>query len=328
MHERRSILYVHGRGFKPSPDTLAEIAVTALRKGIERDYPDCLPLLDDVTIELAYYGDLTRPLLEASGRRYDEELDVGDRRNALAELAQIPKRKRFGIRQYDRLPGKSALPEFLLSIGVPLLAAVGLWRWQLGRRIPDFAAYLGVDADYAEAVRARVREPLAAMLGRGDRVMLLTHGTGAVVAWDVLWELSHDERYAASLTHRKVDVWITMGCPLGDNFLRRHIRGGDAGDEERFPTNVVAWDNVSAEDDYMCYDNTLADDFRKMMSERLVSVVRDYKIYNHAVRYGKSNPHSSVGYLIHPRIAKIVSDWVRVDQVIAPAAPAADAEDA
>jgi hypothetical protein len=326
MQARNSILYVHGRGFKPSPAALEEVAVTALHKGLERDYPDCLPLFDNAHVELAYYGDLTQPLLENRGRHYDEELDIADRRNALAELAQIPKRKRFGIRQYDRLPGKSALPEFLLSIGVPLLAAIGLWRWQLDRRIPDFAAYLGLDPDYAEAVRARVREPLAALLGRGDRVMLLAHGTGTVVAWDVLWEFSHDEQYAASLARHKVDVWVTMGCPLGDNFLRRFLCGGDAPAEARFPTNVVAWDNVSAEDDYMCYDNTLADDFKAMMSERLVSVVRDFKIYNHAVRWGKSNPHSSVGYLIHPRIAKIVADWLRADEILA-TSPAAGSGD-
>ena len=29
-----------------------------------------------------------------------------------------------------------------------------------------------------------------------------------------------------------------------------------------------------------------------------------------AVRYGKSNPHSSVGYYVHPRLAKILSDWI------------------
>lgn len=328
MDAQSSILYVHSRGFKPPAAALGEIAMTALRKGIERDYPDCTPLFDEVHVELAYYGDLTAPLLEARGRHYDEELDVSDRRNALATLAQIPKRKRFGIRQYDRLPGKTALPEFLLSVGVPLLASVGLWRWQLARRLPDFAAYLGDDPDYPEAVRARVREPLAALLERGDRVMLMSHGTGSVVAWDVLWELSHDEKFADSFAHQKVDVWLTMGCPLGDNFLRRHIRGGHAKDEERFPANVVTWDNVSAEDDYMCYDNTLADDLKKMMSDRLVSAVRDYKIYNHAVRYGKSNPHSSVGYLIHPRIAKIVSDWLRVDQIIAASPPDDDGQEA
>ena len=32
--------------------------------------------------------------------------------------------------------------------------------------------------------------------------------------------------------------------------------------------------------------------------------------YVHAVRYGKSNPHNCIGYLIHPRIAKLVAAWL------------------
>ena len=53
-----------------------------------------------------------------------------------------------------------------------------------------------------------------------------------------------------------------------------------------------------------------------MLNLRLVSSIRDYRIYNMAVRYGKSNPHSSVGYLIHPRVTKIVADWLRRDDTI------------
>ncbi|NOR36261.1 MAG: hypothetical protein GQ577_05885, partial [Woeseiaceae bacterium] len=60
---------------------------------------------------------------------------------------------------------------------------------------------------------------------------------------------------------------------------------------------------------------TLADDFKRMMDQRLVSAVHDYHIYNLAVRYGKSNPHSSVGYYIHPRVTKIVVDWLQSDLI-------------
>ena len=45
--------------------------------------------------------------------------------------------------------------------------------------------------------------------------------------------------------------------------------------------------------------------------QRQVSAVHDYRIFNLAVRYGKSNPHSSVGYFIHPRTSKLVTDWLQ-----------------
>jgi hypothetical protein len=47
-----------------------------------------------------------------------------------------------------------------------------------------------------------------------------------------------------------------------------------------------------------------------MLKEKLVSSIRDYQIYNLTVRYGKSNPHSSAGYYIHPRVSQIIADWL------------------
>ena len=80
----------------------------------------------------------------------------------------------------------------------------------------------------------------------------------------------------------------------------------------KYPCNVVTWHNLSAEDDYLCHDNTLADDFKPMLKQRLVSSIRDYKIYNMSVRYGKSNPHSSLGYYVHPRLSQIIVEWLGV----------------
>ncbi len=60
----------------------------------------------------------------------------------------------------------------------------------------DFAAYLSGKTEYAEQVRERIRTQLCEMLDRGDRVMLISHGTGCVVAYDVLWQLSHEQPYA------------------------------------------------------------------------------------------------------------------------------------
>lgn len=306
----RSILLVHGRDFKPAADDLREISFAALRAGIERDYPDHVEAFDVVPKDLAYYGDLTEELLLSKGRRYDARLDLGDRRNALAALRAVPARKRFGIRQYDRLPGKSAIREFVANIAAPLLGAVGLTRWLISIVSKDFCDYLCTRQDYADKVRDRVRVKLCELFDRGDQILLITHGVGCVVAYEVLWELSQKAEYREKYGDYKVDSWVTLGAPLGDNYIRKHLLGAKEDAPARFPTNVITWHNVSAEDDYTCHDNTLADDFKKMMHQRMVSAVHDYHVYNLAVRYGKSNPHSSVGYYIHPRVAKTVVDWI------------------
>ena len=99
---RRRLLIVHGRGFKPAEQELLDISVEAMRHGLKRDYPGCAELFDAVDKSLFYYGDASNELLLDNGKRYDEKLDIGDRRNALKTLAAIPERKRFDIRRYDR----------------------------------------------------------------------------------------------------------------------------------------------------------------------------------------------------------------------------------
>jgi hypothetical protein len=144
--------------------------------------------------------------------------------------------------------------------------------------------------------------------------MLVSHGTGSVVAYDVLWQLSHEARFADRYAAAKIDTWVTLGAPLGDHGLRRYLLG-HKGEPVTFPQNVITWHNVAAEDDYTCHDNTLADDFKKMLEERVVSTVQDHRVYNLAARFGRSNPHSSVGYFIHPRMSKIIVDWVQAPAI-------------
>ena len=307
--EKRSLLLIHGRDFKPAAEVYLDIAMDAIRAGLERDYPDCVECFDNMSRDLAWYGDLNAAVLEAAGRNYDEPLDVGDRRNAMQALKEITPRKKFGIRLYDRLPGKSALPEFFMDIIAPLLGALGFRMPVLGKIAKDFGAYLD-EPGFAEDARARLRDKLCAMLDRGDRVMLISHGSGSVVAYDVLWELSNDTDTYPEYGDYKIEHWLTLGSPLGDRVVQKRLLGANERDESRFPSNVISWHNLAAEDDYTCHDTTLADDFKKMMVQKRVSAVQDYKIYNLAVRYGKSNPHSSVGYYIHPRVSKILADWI------------------
>lgn len=307
--QNRSVLLIHGRDFKPAAATYLELAVTAMRAGLERDFPDCVACFDQMSIDLAWYGDLNAKVLQRKGKRYDESLDVGDRRNALQALREITPRKKFGIRVYDKLPGKSALPEFFMDVSAPLLGAVGFRMPVLGKIAKDFAAYLS-DLEFAEEARRRLREKLCAIMDRGDKIMLVTHGTGSVIAYDVLWELSNDTETYKEYGDHKVDQWLTLGSPLGDSTVQKRLLGAKERAENRFPSNVISWHNLAAEDDYSCHDTTLADDFKKMLVQRRVSAVHDYRIFNLAVRYGKSNPHSSIGYYIHPRLAKILSDWL------------------
>ena len=313
----RSLLIVHGRDFKPSAEAYMDLSMAALRSGIERDYPDCVHGFDDMQKSVAWYGDLIAEILHRKGKHYDESLDVGDRRNALNTLRAVPARKRFGIRQYDQLPGKSALPEAVVDILAPLLGALGLCLPLIRCVSKDFARYFDRKSDFAMKARRRLLEQLTALMDRGDKIVLLSHGTGSVIAYDVLWQLSHDPDLRDQYGDKKVDLWVTLGSPLGDSKIQKRLLGAKEKPATKYPVNVIAWHNVAAEDDYTCHDNTLADDFNLMLKQRVVSAVHDYRIFNLAVRYGKSNPHSSIGYYIHPRVSKILADWLQDNEAVA-----------
>ena len=309
----RSLVIVHGRDFKPAGDVLLELVDTALAAGMERDHPDLLPHYRGLSKELAYFGDLSNAYLLSKDGKYDEQLDIGDRRNALNQLKQIDKRKKFSVQRYDNLPGKSAIAEFAADIATPVLGAVGLASTLISRMAKDLGEYWNAKSDFAAQVRERVREPLCAALDRDEKVMLVSHGVGCIMAYDVLWQLSHDPEFSEKYSDKKIDAWLTLGAPLGDSVIAKKLLGAKDKSGNRYPTNIVSWHNVSAEDDYCCHDNTLANDFRAMLKDKMVSCIHDYHIYNLAVRYGKSNPHSSVGYYIHPRVAQLIVDWLNQD---------------
>jgi hypothetical protein len=311
----RTLLYVHGRYFKPSSLELMDISVAALRAAIERDYPDVIDLFDGMHKRIAYYGDISNKFLEGQGERYDEKLDVGDRRNALQSLCAIEKRKNFGVSRYDRLPGKTAVAEFAAGFAAPLLDRLGLSKMVIARLAVDLAEYWNKKSDFGARIRGRVRRAICDATDSGNRVMLVSHGTGCIATYDVLWQLSNDPEYKNHFEGRKIDFWLTLGAPLGDPTTKRRLLGADWTGLDRYPSNIVSWYNLSAEDDYVSHDNTLADDFKPMLTQKQVSCIRDFRIYNLAVRYGKSNPHSSVGYLIHPRVSQILSDWLRQGHV-------------
>jgi hypothetical protein len=311
----RCLLLVHGKDFKPGAEDYFDFALAALSTAVDRDFPDEADDYHSLAKRLCYYGDLTNELLASFGEHYDEVLDLGDRRNALGQLKLLQKPKHFGVSRYDRLPGKTAATEFFADVTASLMTVLGFSKPLVARMAKDVSEYWYGKGNFAESIRTRVRARICEALDQEEKILLLSHGTGTIVAYDVLWQLSHDDRFKEKYADQKIDTWVTLGSPLGDSLVRRKLMGASEKGRHKYPSNVVTWHNLSAEDDYLCHDNSLADDFRTMLKQRLVSSIRDYKIYNMAVRYGKSNPHSSIGYYIHPRMARIMIEWLKSDPV-------------
>jgi hypothetical protein len=301
-----TIVLIHGRDFKPGKDVLHELWVNALGCGLRRDHPTLMPGFDAAAKVLAYYGDATAALLKAAGKVYDESLDIADRRNALTALSTL-EAKRFKRSQYERLPGKTPFREFLVDVGAPLVSNMGLAKWVVARVIPELAEYWRDDSAYRTSVDRCVLDTLVGAIERGDRLLVISHCIGSIAAFNALWTLSRGGYSDGRHTNAKIDTLITLGSPLADESVKRRLLGIDAPPSQRYPANVMIWHNFAAEDDFTCHDETMANDYKAMLEQRVISRIVDKRIYNLTVRYGRSNPHCALGYLVHPRVADVVA---------------------
>lgn len=302
----RHLVFVHGRDFKPRAELLWPLWEEALGGAIQRHYAEAHEAFGAVEKSFVYYGDLTHGHLSRMGRDYDEDADMADRRHALSLLKPIKKRDFLQRKLYDDIPGRTPLKEFLADIGMPLLNTLRLGDRLIERVAPEYGAYWRDEEAYGTELQSRLRAILEPLFAGDHEILLITHCLGSLAAYDTLWELDHER----SDDNGRISLWLTFGSPLGDETAKRHLRGAKESARRRYPTNVTEWVNVSAEDDYISHDKTVADDYEAMVRGHQISRIRDYKIYNLTNRFGESNPHSALGFLCHPRIAKVVSDWL------------------
>ena len=301
---------VHGGGYKPPQDALESLWREALAAGLDRDFASegGRELLEGARVELVYYGDLINPVLESTAGAPDPALDLEDRRRDLHRLAALSSKRKFRRVHYEAVPGKSAMRELVADVAAPVLTALKLADPVLARRLPVLAAYLGPDPELRRACEDRLLRALIPPLSRGDNLLLLCHAMGSVVAYDALWRLSQEAEPRAPSA--RVRTWITLGSPLASEYVKQRLRGAREPADRRHVDKIINWYNVAAEDDYHCHDKTVSNDFARLLKHQRLSRIRDYRIYNLAIRYGRSNPHNSLGYLIHPRTTRLVADWL------------------
>ena len=282
MSSDRLLLMVHGAGPQPEADLLLEHWVEALRRGVERDHRKRLKAFDAAQKSMYHY---------ASER--ESELALADRREALDALLALERTKDFKRREYESVPGKSALREFAMDLSAPIASAVGLGGRLEALQLPELKAYWDGEAAMLAAARG-LGAWLADHLTENTKVLLITHCFGTVLTYDAL-----------SRHEGAVDMLVTLGSPLASNAVRKRLAGSASRD---YP-GVNQWLNVAAEDDPVCHDKSVADDFRAMSQNG--SRIEDRVIYNLATRGGRSAPHRSMGYLVHPAVAAAVAQWLR-----------------
>jgi hypothetical protein len=323
----KRLILIHGRATKPCQEEKARLVRKCLLHGLDRADPKARKRIESgqVAYTFVYYGDLiNQVMLEADpalrgtltekdpahggapcevAGSYDADLDTmlarGNDRFTGDDYARLLKEAR-DLRAADNLAR--------LTSG--LVSFLGLSAWMIRRVAPDLGAYL-LKPRQGSRIRERLQGPLAKALQAGEKVCLVSHSMGCIVAYDVLWKLSRLSEYR-ELRGRAIERWVTLGCPLGEPGVTENLYDAGEGEEGRYPDGIVKrWINIAAHDDYIAHDGDMADDFRDMVRRGLVERIDDLpRIYAFWAGRDGSNPHKLYGYLDHPATARVIADWI------------------
>jgi hypothetical protein len=161
-------------------------------------------------------------------------------------------------------------------------------------------------ANTNELIRNAIRERLYDVLVKyqNDKIMLIAHSMGSIIAYDVL--KNNEDKI-------NIDVLATIGSPLGLPIITGKIRkehGTNA--KVAVPNNIKkAWYNFSDLEDKVAINYDLADDYAPNKSG--INIV-DFEVYNNYEAHGKRNPHKAYGYLRTPQIAEKIDEFLMEDR--------------
>lgn len=145
---------------------------------------------------------------------------------------------------------------------------------------------------------------------KNDKIMLISHSMGSIIAYDVLTFLS---------PHIRVDTFITMGSPLGLPFIISRIaaelkqRSGKV-NHLSAPTPVIrGWFNFSDILDKVAFNYKLSASFSE--NSHGVKPVDLLVVNNYISDGGDANPHKSFGYLRTDEFSKLLNDFIKTDEL-------------
>lgn len=291
------IVYVPGLKPKPEPAAHRRELFRCLVEGIRRIDPQTAMQMQDRD----HCFDLIGWTYDFYGEHRDLNLDLA----AIGALIQ-----QHSATEKDRAEAGSFKRRFLRWIYAvadhfPFLMHP-LADENLEIHLRDLRRYVRNKNDMAEFIRRLLKIPLRAAWKSERPVLLIGHSMGSIIAYDALWQMSQK-----SGSEHKIDLFLTMGSPLGQTFIQRRIKGYYEQPDNRYPRNIKRWVNVAAVGELTAIDMRLQDDFEEMLRLGLIESVEDREIYNYFRLDGELNVHAEYGYLINEVTARHVSEWWR-----------------
>ena len=297
IHHDSLVVYVHGIGYHPPAEELKlqwDLAAFGRDMG-ERS-------------RMAYWADLVHPVpsqrtskSKRASVQSDSSLDLDEmpiltgnaKNDRLAREFSLALLQAFGVHEVS---GSGALRKKVLPLPEWLRKPIS--RAFLKAFIADTAAYF-----FTAGLRERIHERLRLQLQVpvGQPVTIIAHSQGSVIAYEVLSAMKRDQI--------SLDGLVTIGSPLGITEVQDFLEPRDLS----VPKIVKRWCNFADPLDPVALDKRLAGDFTSMSMS-----IQDEVIQNSdSRRLSGFNPHSAVGYLVHPSVRRVIAESMRRD-VMAP----------
>jgi len=160
----------------------------------------------------------------------------------------------------------------------------------------------------ADRVRAHVRQAVLKALQSKGPLLVIGHSLGSVVSFDMLWESTH--LYA---DHWDVDLFMSLGSPLGTHFVRSRRLGAGHGKVARYPEGIRRWVNIAADGDCIALNREMSEDYSPMLELGLTKGISDHTdgVQNAFRDKNGWNPHRSYGYLANLTTGTEIANWLR-----------------
>jgi len=290
------IVYVPGLQPKPRADIHLQELLRCIVEGVRR-------------IDAETAGAIARPdAIELVSWTYDF---YGEHRDINLDLSDI-----------EKVLVKRGASDRDIAIATSLKRRVARWLFGVADFVPflvpyfateeveihlrDFNRYRRNTDGAAENARQKLNRVLQAAAENRRPVLLLAHSMGSVIAYEALWQMSRELR-----SDFRLDLLLTIGSPLGQNIVQRHLLGSRAEGEDRYPANIRRWINVAAVGELTAIDTKLANDFAGMIELGLVEGIDDRESFNYYHTNGALSVHTEYGYLINEVTARVMSEWWR-----------------
>jgi hypothetical protein len=289
------ILYVPGLRAKPPPAVHREVLWRCLIEGIRRADREAAAGIDAVPecLRLILWGHLFYP--QYRDVRLDEPgiaallAEVNPEKNSIREVFGIKRRTQYLAHLCaDRFP-------WLIS---------WLANEDTRANMADSERYF----QNVDGVGDRIRETLSVELQRswaaGERILLMAHSFGSVIAWDTLWKLKD--------AGGPIDLFLTLGSPLGTRYIQRRLTGAGATGAARYPRGIRHWHNLAALGGLTALGHCFGKDFAEMRQLGLVAGISDCTDLLNPFRGAEGlNVHKCYGYFVNAATGAAIARWWR-----------------